>query len=294
MIAGRGIAGVTFAACLLLGTLIDPDGRPRPSGRAVLTGDLHVHAFPADGMLPVWAIQREAERRGLDVVGITNHNRNFAMPLARASGVLEDYPIVIPSQELTTPRFHMAAIGVTGMIDWRLSAFDAINAIHDQGGVAIAAHPAPTSWTDNDPRALAILDGVEAAHPTILGIKKRQNQLQAFYERVRRLNPDVAPIGSTDFHGGAPLGVCRTYLFVDDVSREGVLDAIRRGRTVAAGPGDRLVGDPALIELVRQQLAGPQDPGFGRSPATGLSLLALLSLGILIGRDRRREPPRKR
>jgi len=286
MIAARTIAAITFAATVVVGTWIDPPGRAAPQGPAVLAGDFHVHAFPADGMLPVWAIQREAERRGLDVVAITNHNRNFAMPLGRVSGLLKDYPIVIASQELTTPRFHMAAIGVTRMIDWRLSAFDAITAVHDQGGVAIAAHPAPTSWTDDDPRALANLDGVEAAHPTALGIARRQNQLRAFYDRVRRVNPDVAPIGSTDFHGGAPLGVCRTYLVVDEVSREGVLDAIRRGRTVARGPGDRLVGDPAMIQAVRQHLATPQDPGFGRSLSAGLSLLALLSLGIIVAGDR--------
>lgn len=236
-------------------------------------------------MLPVWEIQREAERRGLDVVAITNHNRNFAMPLARAAGLLKDYPIVIASQELTAPHFHMAAIGVREMVDWRLSASAAIDAIHQQGGVAIAAHPAPTSWTDEDPRALAMLDGVEAAHPTVLGIKKRQNQLRAFYDRVRRINADVAPIGSTDYHGGAPLGVCQTYLVVEEVSREGVLDAIRRGRTVAAGPDERLVGDPELIEAVREQMAAPQSADFGWAPSKWLSLVALLSLGIVVARD---------
>src|SRR5829696_2353237 len=126
MIAARRIAAITFAVTVIVGTLIDPPGRAAPQGLAVLSGDFHVHAFPADGMLPVWAIQREAARRGLDVVAITNHNRDFAMPLARVSGLLKDYPIVIASQELTTPHFHMAAIGVTKMVDWRLSASDAI------------------------------------------------------------------------------------------------------------------------------------------------------------------------
>jgi len=287
MIAARTIAAITFLACVVTGTLIDPAGRTRPAGPTVLVGDFHVHAFPADGMLPVWSIQREAERRGLDVVAITNHNRNFAMPLARASRLLNDYPIVIPSQELTTPRFHMAAIGVTKMIDWRLPAADAIDAIHAQGGVAIASHPVPKSWTDDDPRVLASLDGAEVAHPTILGIVKRQNQLLAFYERVRRVNPDLAPIGSTDFHGGGPLGVCRTYVIVDEVSVGGVLEAIRHGRTVAAGPDDRLIGDPELLQIVQQHLARSQGAGFGRSAATGLALVSLLSIGVVVFLDRR-------
>ena len=288
MISLRAIAAFAFVASVAAGTSIDPAGRAAPAGPTVLAGDFHVHAFPADGILPVWSIQREAERRGLDVVAITNHNRNFAMPLARASGLLKDYPIIIPSEELTTPHFHLAAIGLTEMVDWRLSASDAIDAIHAQGGVAIAAHPAPTSWTSNDPGTLVKLDGAEVAHPTILGIRKRENQLRAFYENVRRLKPHLAPIGSTDFHGGgAPLGVCRTYVIVDEVSTKGVLDAIRGGRTVAAGPGDRLVGDPELVKAVQGHLATPQSAGFGRSASTGLALLSLLALGVVVARDRR-------
>jgi hypothetical protein len=237
-------------------------------------------------MLPVWEIQREAERRGLDVVAITNHNRSLAMPLARASGLLGDYPIVIASQELTTPHFHIAAIGVRNMVDWRLPAVDAIDAIHAQGGVAIAAHPVPASWTDADPRALAILDGAEVAHPTILGARKRQFQLREFYERARTLNPRLAAIGSTDFHGGAPLGLCRTYLLVDEVSREGVLDAIRRGRTVASGPGGELVGQPDLVTKVQAHLRDVQSPAFGFAAPTWLALGALISLGVMDGLDR--------
>jgi len=285
MIGARKGAGVLFVASVIAGTLIDAPHRTAPGGPTVLTGDFHVHAFPADGMLPVWEIQREAERRGLDVVAITNHNRNFAMPLAGATGLLKDYPIVIASQELTTAHYHMAAVGVDEMIDWRLTALDAITAIHAQGGVAIASHPVPISWTDLDSRALASLDGAEVAHPTILGVRKREFQLRQFYERTRSVNPGVAPIGSTDYHGGAPLGVCRTYLVVDEVSRKGVLDAIRGGRTVASGPGGLLVGDTDLVRAVQDHLGNAQPPNFGWAASTWLALLALISLAVVVVRD---------
>ncbi|MEO5895707.1 MAG: CehA/McbA family metallohydrolase [Vicinamibacterales bacterium] len=285
MIGARETAGVLFVVSVIAGSLIDAPHRTAPGGPTVLTGDFHVHAFPADGMLPVWEIQREAERRGLDVVAITNHNRNFAMPLARATGLLRDYPIVIASQEVTAPRYHMAAVGVSDMIDWRLTALDAINAIHAQGGVAIASHPVLVSWTDTDARALASLDGAEVAHPTILGVKRREFQLRQFYERTRTVNPGIAPIGSTDYHGGAPLGVCRTYVVVDEVSREGVLDSIRRGRTVASGPGGQLVGDKDLVRAVQEHLGASQPPNFGWAASTWLALLALSSLAVIVVRD---------
>ncbi|MBA3297198.1 MAG: CehA/McbA family metallohydrolase [Acidobacteria bacterium] len=282
MITARVAAGVVFVAAVLLGTLVDVPARASPLAPSVLIGDLHVHAFPADGIIPVWDVQREAARRGLDVVAITNHNRDFSVPLARATGLLRDYPIVIPSQELTAPAFHMAAIGVREMIDWRLSARAAIEKIHEQGGVAIAAHPVAISWRDNDPEALAVLDGAEVSHPMILESKQWGSELERFYTNARAVNPGIAPIGSSDYHGGAPLGICRTYLIVDEVSRAGVLDAIRGGRTVASGPGDRLIGDDANVRLVKKHLARRQPPGWGYSSSTWVALTAILALGALV------------
>ena len=124
--------------------------------------------MPGDGALPVWEIQREAARRGLDVIAITNHNDNRSFRLARATGQLQPYPIVIPGQELTTGGFHMAAIGVRTIVDPYLPAHEAIARIHAQGGVAIAAHPVSHSWTENDSEALRTLDGSEMAHPLLL------------------------------------------------------------------------------------------------------------------------------
>ncbi|HXG55071.1 MAG TPA: CehA/McbA family metallohydrolase [Vicinamibacterales bacterium] len=281
----RFIAGIVFALAVMAGTLTDRPSKAGPVGTTVLAGDFHVHAAPGDGVLPVWEIQSEAARRGLDVVAITNHNQNAATRMARALGFVDPYPIVIPSQELTTSGFHMAAIGVSEMIDWRLPASAAIAAIHAQGGVAIAAHPIQKSWVDVSAAALRMLDGSEVSHPMIRGHAPLGAELLAFFQHTRTVNPDLAPIGSSDFHGATPLGLCRTYLIVDEVSRAGVLDAIRRGRTVASGPGDRLVGDDAHVEAVRAHLRRPQAPGFGYTVSTWLALGAILALGVIVVLD---------
>lgn len=281
----RSIAGVTFALAVLAGTLIDRPSSAPPAAPTVLAGDFHVHAAPGDGVLPVWEVQREAARRALDVIAITNHNQDVAARMALALGFVEPYPIVIPSQELTTAGFHMTAIGVSEMIDWRLPAADAIAAIHAQGGVAIAAHPLEKSWLDVSPDALRMLDGSEVSHPMILGRAQWGAELLTFFGEARAVNPDLAPIGSSDFHGATPLGLCRTYLIVEEVSRAGVLDAIRRGRTVASGPGDRLVGDDAHVQAVRAHLRPPQAPGWGYTTSTWLALVALLALGAAVGLD---------
>ena len=76
-------------------------------------------------------------------------------------------------------------------------------------------------------------------------------ELEAFYARARRVNSDIAAIGSSDFHAMPPvIGRCRTYLFVRERTKAGVLDAIRSGRTLAVDGDGRLQGDPSLIRLL--------------------------------------------
>jgi hypothetical protein len=69
------------------------------------------------------------------------------------------------------------------------------------------------------------------------------------------VKPRIAPIGSTDFHTLAPLGHCRTYLFVRDLTLPGAVDAIRSGRTVACDAHGRTYGDPALAAAVAERCA---------------------------------------
>lgn len=282
MNTARTIAAAVFGAAVSTMTVTDVPVRRPPSGPAVLSGDFHVHGMPGDGALPVWEIQREAARRGLDVVAITNHNSNLSMRLARLLGLLEPYPIVIPGEEITTGSFHIAAVGIQTLVDHRLPAAAIIDAIHAQGGVAIGAHATVTESSAN-----RTLDGTEAAHPMILIGPKWADRLRLAYEDARAVHPGIAAIGSSDFHVGTPLGLCRTYVVVEEVSAAGVLDAIRRGRTVAAGPGARLVGYEENIRAVTPHLQPAQAAGFGYGASTGWTLLALAALGLTVLLDRR-------
>ena len=283
----QAAAAFLFVGAVAAGSFTDHGrGGAPPVAPTVLAGDFHVHGMPGDGALPVWEIQREAARRGLDVIAITNHNDNRSFRLAQAVGQLEPYPIVIPGQELTTGGFHIAAIGVRTLVDPRLPANEAIARIHAQGGVAIAAHPVRRSWTENDDEALRSLDGSEMAHPLLLTDPELEGELFEFRHRAQISNPDIAPIGSTDFHVGSPLGLCRTYLIVDEVSEAGVLEAIRRGRTVASGPGDRLVGEAEHIAAVRAHL-GPVRAANFQTAATWPAITALLALSLFVLADSR-------
>jgi predicted metal-dependent phosphoesterase TrpH len=279
----RSAALLLLAAGLTTGSLADGSIARAALFSAegkVLTADLHVHAFPGDGVLPAWELRKEARRRGIDVIAITNHNQSIASRLP-AGGRPGELPIVIRGQEITSPQFHMVAAGVRRVVDWRLPLGQAIADVHSQGAVAIAAHPVRDSWRVRDGDALRGLDGTEAVHGRGEEYSRGRFQLREFYRTVRLHNPSAAAIGSSDFHGVAPLGNCRTYILVDEVSEQGVLNAIRRGRTVAADNRGMLIGDPGLVKVV--QGAGASLPRPESDLARRLSVVMVLgALALLV------------
>jgi hypothetical protein len=252
---------------------------PRAGGRFVLTADFHVHAFFGDGGVAPWELAGEARRRDLDVIAITNHNQLFAARLAARQA---SSPIVMAGQEVTAPRFHIVAAGIREVVDWRLSASEAIRAIHAQGGVAIAAHPVPQSWGADDPAALALLDGSETAHSAAIRSPRARLELAEFFRGAAARNPSLAPIGSSDFHFGGGLGQCRTYLFVDEISEAGVLEAVRAGRTVAYDGHGRLTGDPEQVRTVESLIAQRPPPVRADTFARIASWISLAGLFVLL------------
>jgi len=282
----RALGISLIAGALVAGTLLDRiprDAPKRVNGQLIVAADFHVHAFVGDGGVPPWELPREARRRGLDAIVISNHNQRLAARLASLAARI--YPgseaaLVIRGQELTAPGFHMVAAGISRTIDWRLPAAAAIAEIHNQGGIAIAAHPGRTSWPAYDTRAVAALDGAEVAHPAGNRFPVARRELLEFFERSTAVKPSLAPIGSSDFHFGGTLGECRTYLFVDEFSESGVLEAVRRGATVASDGRGQLTGDPARVAAVRQLLS--ENPPPPRAPWPPRLAAYASVLGVLI------------
>jgi hypothetical protein len=292
----RAIAWLAVLAGLALSMNADPiPARPRvmKAGYVVLAVDLHVHSFPGDGTLPPWDLAIEARRRHLDAIALTNHNSNHSWRLAewlfpgvsRAGGAL-----MMPGVELTAIGYHLAVVGVTTPISWRPPAASVVAAVHAAGGVAIAAHPGKRSWPYLDDAALKVLDGVEVAHP-MLDIKDTwRGELLAFYNRAMTLHPTIAAIGSSDFHHFAPVGLGRTYVLAKEATQEGILEAIRAGRTVACDGLGESYGPRELVALVGEdcrrdaRLPPAGDSGLERF-STWLVWAGLLALVILGFRD---------
>ena len=248
----------------------------------ILVGDFHVHAFVGDGGIAPWMLQRQAARVGLDVIAVTNHNQTLAARLGHGASLRSSGPMVIVGEEITGRDFHLIAVGIEHAVDWDQPARVAIEQVHAQGGVAIAAHPGRGFNEGYDAQSLMTLDGLEAAHPDSRNTE-RARQIAEFHERVQQVNPGVAAVGSSDFHTTGPLGVCRTYLLVRERSEAGVIEAIRDGRTVGDCKHGSLRGRPELVQLVRPYrdvLGAPREDPIARV-ATFLVWSSLLALAVL-------------
>jgi predicted metal-dependent phosphoesterase TrpH len=278
----KPFAALVLASGLTAGTLADdlPQRAPVVTARGtILRADFHVHAFPGDGALPAWELAREASRRQIDVIAITNHNQTLAASFPAGTG--GRLPLVLPGQEITTPAFHLIAVGVRRTIDWRLPLPAMVDAVHAQGGVAIVAHPRRTSWL-LDLESAAAVDGSEAMHSLSASDPRGGIELLEFHRALRQRQPALAAIGSSDFHAVAPLGRATTYVLVEDVSEKGVLSAIRRGRTVATDFTGTLVGPPDLVDLVTNSGAANLPPARSQPLATVAVTLVLAALALLV------------
>jgi predicted metal-dependent phosphoesterase TrpH len=108
-----------------------------------LTGraDVHMHTKASDGLRTVQQVLSYIEDwGGLDVVAITDHDVLDASLWAYAHRGHYSFDI-IPGVEVTAREGHVVALWVTQPIPKRMSVKETAAAIHEQGGIAILAHP---------------------------------------------------------------------------------------------------------------------------------------------------------
>src|SRR5450759_1726774 len=105
--------------------------------------DLHVHpsgnAVGAKTPMTVYAALRASD---LQVAVLTDHNRVDVARELVARSRDEGIPIgLVVGEEITTREGHLLGVGLTALVPAGLSLADAVAAVHDQGGIAVVAHP---------------------------------------------------------------------------------------------------------------------------------------------------------
>ncbi len=273
----RFVAGCLIGASIVIGTISDravEHSAPTVGGYYVLAADFHIHTFPLSwGVLSPLDTVIEARRQGLDAIALTPHNHTWVARVGRWFSTVWGGPIVLVGEEIhsSAARYHMLAIGITTTIPWNQRASSAVDEVHKQGGVAIAAHPIP-SYAGYDEAVIQKLDGAEVVHPLALRDETLASQLRVFFARRQ-----WTAVGDTDYHLGpmspyvGAMGLCRTYVFVRARTEKGILDALREGHTVVYDR-DHVYGDPALIKVAAED---------GRLPKLRLSVSKHHSVRIL-------------
>jgi len=187
---------------------------PEGASRIILPGGLsaaevHAHTRASDGMVTPVELVRAAAAAGLQVVCVTDHDT--VPDLAEAVDVGAELGVdVVRGEEVTCvfpPGTHIVGLFIESPIRMHMSAEDTVDAIHDQGGLAIIAHPfMPTYFASMSERRLEALldsrtvDGIELRHtaPVLPGTWKR---LDEFYSIHR--DQLGSALGAGDSHFGA-------------------------------------------------------------------------------------------
>lgn len=179
-----------------------------PLGRA----DLHIHTLASDGTDGIAAILDRAEQTtNLDVIAITDHERIDAALAARAMAREQKLRVeVVVGEEVSTLGGHLLALFIAERIRPLRTLRTTIGEIHEQGGLAIPAHPlvpyplCAQGWVlrrllaDRDPRVRP--DAIEAFNPTMFG--------RPWHGRVVRFAGEhgLATVGNSDAHEAAAVG----------------------------------------------------------------------------------------
>ena len=97
-------------------------------------GNLHTHTTNSDGGMTPAEVADFYESQGYDFLAVTDH-----AVLTDMSGFSKPGFLTIPSMELHSP--HMVGLNLSETIVWEEGLQNEINAISEQGGLPIIAHP---------------------------------------------------------------------------------------------------------------------------------------------------------
>lgn len=195
-------------------------------------GDLHMHSTASDGVFSAWELGKYAKEKGLDFIGIANHN-NFSenLSLPHIDGLT-----FIPAVEWTHYKGHMNFFGVPAPFEnsFIANTKEEMNSIisHARGLGAVISlnHPfcpiCPYKWDDE-----RSFDMIEVWNGPM-----RPSNVKAidWWTDLLKEGRKIPIVGGSDFHKPkqfAKLGNPLTVVRSDSRSAEDILNAIRSGNS---------------------------------------------------------------
>lgn len=174
--------------------------------------DLHIHTVASDGTASVTSVLERSVELGLDIIAITDHERIDAALAGQA--IARDLGLslaVVVGEEVTTRGGHLLALGLQTPVHSYRSLRSTIAEIHDQGALAVPAHPlvpyplCAQAWTLrrllDDPDEAVHPDALETFNPTSLGKPRHESVVRFAAEH------GLAQLGNSDAHALDAVGI---------------------------------------------------------------------------------------
>jgi predicted metal-dependent phosphoesterase TrpH len=242
-------------------------------GAGLGAAEVHAHTLASDGMVSPEELVRAAASAGISVLCITDHDTMGATSRAVEAG-LELGVDVVRGEEVTTALpsgTHILGLFLERAVRMGMSMEDTVDAIHDQGGLAVLAHPfMPTFFASISERRARVLlekravDGIELRHTAVMTPRGRR-RLDEFYATHRsRLG---AALGAGDSHFGRhDLGRVVT-VFAGRTAAD--FRAALEARTTSPRFGVSPAGPPLSMRLAQQRRSLLWLPGERRAGRVG-------------------------
>lgn len=133
--------------------------------------DLHMHTTCSDGDHTYEEMVQGAIDLGLDLIAVTDH---IICPDVIQACLNENRLVCIPGQEVS-PAWHIVGLGITQPVSPDQPYADIVAAIHNQGGLAMAAHPYTRPWRFDESTLIGI--GLDLMECWLSNPEENQHQI---------------------------------------------------------------------------------------------------------------------
>ncbi len=217
--------------------------------------DLHMHSTYSDGLGRIEQILHHVQHNtDLDVIALTDHDVIEGSLRARDLWLKGNYRFdFIVGEEISTKEGHMLALFVEKLIPRGLSMERSIDLVHEQGGLAIVAHPLNPIFRHSCQRYVldriyanrdVWLDGIETWNASFCGIGANRVAMNANREMY-----GWAEVGNSDAHTLGAIGRGRTWF--EGKTAQDVRASIEAG---LSAPGGKLWRMNDYLRLARHHI----------------------------------------
>ncbi len=215
-------------------------------------GDMHMHSNYSDGSGTVEELAFYKESSGLDFIFVTDHGG------IEQKRECVNFESVWWGQEPGSQYHHMGILGLGRNFAPSMDLVADFSEVLDGGGLPYIPHPTgwfpSTRYTEEQIAALDLL-GDSFAMEIINGANQifdcydvTDEMSVALWDKLLSAGKFVTALGNTDAHLPHAIGDVWTAVFPDEFTDDGVIDAVRNGRT--------FVSDAPLVDLSVQADGG--------------------------------------